>query len=674
MEIDLVRLCAAAGARLIVGQPTGLDLAGRRLLFAGRPPLPYDVLSIGIGSVPKPPELELDGETVLAIKPMQTFLDRLDSRLRGLASRIEARALRVVIAGGGAGGTEVAFCLPPRIQAQVGIVPEITLVNATDQVSTGIQPRTAELVRREFESRGVKLILNQRVLKVADGSVGLENGEQLHADLILWATNAEAPAILATLGLPTDERGFLATRPTLQTTADQPIFAVGDSGTIIASPMPKAGVYAVRQGPILRKNLRRLVEKQPLLTYRPQKGFLKLLNTGDGRAIGEYRSFSFQGRWCFQLKNGIDSRFIDKYQDYRPMSQLGAMTPSPETAMRCAGCGGKVGGSILASVLNRLEHSTSSRVLVGLDAPDDAAVVRPSSNGALILSADFFAAPLDDPFLVGRLAALHAASDAFAMGAKPSVALALATVPYGRPRQQEQWLMELLSGGLAELKRMGTTLAGGHTIEGPQPTVGFTILAEPGSGRLLTKGGLRAGDHLILTKPLGTGMLLAAHMRAACRADWMSELLHTMLSSNEEASAVTERYDITSVTDITGFGLAGHLLEMLRASLLAAELHLNQLPLLPGVIELWAQQIESTLAPANRAVEAEIDVATHLRESAEYAVLFDPQTCGGLLLGVPEPNVQEVMQQLERSSDIPVRDVGVVREFEQSKARLHITP
>ncbi len=637
MEIDLVRLCVASGVRLIVDRVTGLDEQKRHLLFDNRPPLRFDVLSIGIGSVPKQAGVEIEGQALLPIKPMQTFLARLEQRLRCLRERIGERPLRIVIVGGGAGGVEIAFCLPKRIQSILEDPQfELTLVSADAEIVRGATGKTARRVRRLFDSRGVTLRLGERVASVSNAGVTLQSGEQIEADLVLWATSATAPPLLEQLGLPTDEDGFLLTRPTLQTVADAPIFAVGDTGTISGSQTPKAGVYAVRQGPVLWKNIQRFLDGRPRRAYHPQRGFLKLLNTGDGRSIAEYKGLSFRGRWCWSLKDWIDARFMDKYQDYRPMEMnSGTSRRSPAPVMRCVGCGGKVGGSILSNVLARLDIPSSEHILLGLDQPDDAAIVKPPGGRPMTVTADFFAAPLEDAYTVGRIAALNAASDVFALGARPLAALALVTLPVGSPRRQEELLHEVLAGSLHELRAMDAPLVGGHTIEGPRLTVGFTVLADQGEKPPRTKANLRAGDWLVLTKPLGSGILLAAHMRALCRAGWMDALMETMLTSNQAAAELLDEFNIGGVTDVTGFGLAGHLLEMLKAADVGAEIRLDAIPLLPGVRELTKRGIQSTLIQANRVAEAEFEHKTGQHASVAYRAMFDPQTCGGMLLGVP---------------------------------------
>jgi selenide,water dikinase len=180
------------------------------------------------------------------------------------------------------------------------------------------------LARNELEARGVELHLGCEVQGLQDGQLRL-HGRNVPVDLTIWATSAAAPPILARMGLPTDAKGFLQTRATLRTVADAPVFVVGDSGTSVDYPTPKAGVFAVRQGPILWENLQRQLRGDQLLRYVPQKGFLKLLATGDGRAILDYKGLSFHARWCWKLKNFIDSRFIDKYQDYSLPSMKSAV-------------------------------------------------------------------------------------------------------------------------------------------------------------------------------------------------------------------------------------------------------------------------------------------------------------------------------------------------------------
>lgn len=649
MQIDLVRLCAAAGARLICSEMAGLDLGPKQVLLHDRPPVPFDVLSVGIGSVPELPASGETNSTLLTIKPMQTFLERLDRRLAALSTAVASRPWRIAVVGAGAGGVEITLCLPFHLERQhPGHRYELTLIDAAPEMLSGLDPRMIRRVRRELGARGVEIMLGHAVEDAGDGQLMLAGHGARPVDLAIWATGAVAPPLLAKLGLPTDEKGFLLTRATLQTVADAAVFAVGDSGTSAEFPTPKAGVYAVRQGPVLWENLKRTLRGEEPVRYVPQRGFLKLLTTGDGRAILGYKGLSFHAAWCMMLKNYIDTRFMAKYQDYSP-SNMSDADDEPDAPMQCAGCGGKLAGDVLSRALARLNIPPAEQVLVGLDRPDDAAIVRLADGGPVALTVDFFAPFVDDPYLVGRVAALNAASDLFAQGSRPAAALALAAVQPGSPRQQEQYLYELLAGAQREFEQMGATLVGGHTIESPQPLVGFSLIAAAGD-RPSLKGGLRPGDFLVLTKPLGSGVLLAAHMRARCHAEWFEALRRVLLASNQPAARIAQDLDTSGITDVTGFGLAGHLLEMLRASETSAELWLADVPLLSGARELLAAGIESTLAPANRTVEAQIEVDDEARSMAEYEILFDPQTAGGLLLGVAQRDLDRLLNLMGRDS------------------------
>jgi selenide,water dikinase len=311
-------------------------------------------------------------------------------------------------------------------------------------------------------------------------------------------------------------------------------------------------------------------------------------------------------------------------------------------------------------VLSRLEVIDRPGVLLGLSNPDDAAVLRTAPECDTVVTSDFFAAPLDDPFIVGRIAAVNSLSDVFATGGKPTAAIAHVTVPGGNGNAQQALLYELLAGAVRELNAHGAALVGGHTTEGPELTIGFTVIGCVKSRQMLTKGGLRPGDVLVLTKPLGSGILLAALMQAKLPWPSWEPLIVTMLGSNAHAASRLTEFDVRGVTDVTGFGLAGHLHEMLSASHAAAEIHINRVPLLPGVVELMEQGVQSTLAPANRHIEPAIDADDGVRASPCFAALFDPQTSGGLLFGVPHRRIDDLRRALGADDCLQFAEIGRV--------------
>ena len=316
MAIDLPRLCRAAQVELHVGRATELDLARRVIHLESDVDVPFDVLSIGIGS--RPNFAGVAGQptqSMVAIKPMQTFLQRLDDRLKQCRDSPLDRPLEIVVVGGGAAGVEIACCLPNRLTKRLGPGGyRITLLDRGDQILSDFPDRAVEHVRRRLDDAGIQRRLRERVVSVDDTGLQTDRGARLPADLILWATGAAGPEFLERLQLPRDSRGFLWADTTLQVAQDSPVFVVGDSASLRGERMAKAGVFAVRQAPVLWDNLHRFLDGRPLRRFRPQRDFLRILNTGDGRAVLVYRGWSFHAGWCWRLKDAIDGRFIGKYQ------------------------------------------------------------------------------------------------------------------------------------------------------------------------------------------------------------------------------------------------------------------------------------------------------------------------------------------------------------------------
>jgi selenide,water dikinase len=204
---------------------------------------------------------------------------------------------------------------------------------------------------------------------------------------------------------------------------------------------------------------------------------------------------------------------------------------------------------------------------------------------------------------------------------------------------------------------------------GPQLIYGFTLLGDVVAENVMRKTTPSEGDCLVLTKPLGIGVLLAAHMRAACRSDWWEALVHTMLQSNQPAALSAKRVGVSAATDVTGFGLAGHLLEMLATTKLSAEISLGSVPLLPGVAELLHQGVESTLAPSNRERLDRIEVPIHLSARPEFSVLFDSQTSGGLLLAIEKQRAEELLAACGPTAVL----IGSIVESDKKRAKLRLT-
>lgn len=313
MEIELAPLAQRAAAELILGDVVGLDVDRQTLKFANREPLHYDTLSIGVGSMPAGWD-EFDSPALIPIKPMQTFVDRLEKRLE-----LCGTSARCVVVGGGVAGVEIALCLRARLSSPSSRKSHsISIVTSGDEIAGGMCQRSQRRLLHLLNERSIEVVKGFRVTQVEESAIADAEGKWQAADVVIWATGAVPPPILTQFGLPTDERGFLTTTSTLLTTAGYPIFVVGDSGTIESDPAPKAGVTAVRQAPVLWHNLQATFDtSRSMKAFHPQADFLKIVNTGDGKALLEYHGWTFHARWCWRLKCWIDRSFVRKYQTSR---------------------------------------------------------------------------------------------------------------------------------------------------------------------------------------------------------------------------------------------------------------------------------------------------------------------------------------------------------------------
>src|SRR5579883_597332 len=640
-HIDLARLCAWTGARLIHAEAIGLDRENRQVMLKDRPPVSYDLLSIDVGAAPTLDMIEGAAEHATPVKPIA----ELGRRWLAFLEQVKdwRGPLRVAVIGGGAGGVELAMGIDHRVRAVAKAAQvAVTLVTRGEILANQAKSARATL-RKVFARRGIALREGAAVARMTDGSLHLEGGTSIGFDAAFVVTEAGAPKWLATTGLALDKRGFLAVEATLQT-SEPTVFAVGDCASVTVHPRPKAGVFAVRQGPPLAANLRRALLARPVRPFTPQSRFLSIIGTGDGRAVATRAGWSVEGAWVWRWKDHIDRKWMRMYREppAKPMQVSAQAKPDPALAdaearrlladigMRCGGCGAKVGASVLARVLERLGLTTGTGVRIGLDAPDDAAMFEVPAGQALVQSVDFFRTFVDDPFVFGQIAAVHALGDVWAMGAKPHSALALAIVPAAAERLMEEDLFQMLSGARRVLDQAGCALIGGHSGEGPEAALGFSVNGLVDPARALRKGGLRAGDKLVITKPLGTGVIFAAAMRGAAKGRWIETALASMCRPLAAPAAAH------AGTDVTGFGLAGHLAEMVRASgPVSVDVKLDALPALDGAVELLGRGYASSLAPENLRARHLIDGMDRFSSHPKLPLLFDPQTAGGLLLGVP---------------------------------------
>jgi selenide, water dikinase len=670
VHIDLLRLAQFAGARVYRDEVMGIDRAGQKVLCKSRPPVPYDQLSINIGSTPQLAGTPGAAEHVVAVKPIRNFNERWLALLERVKTQQEKTTIAVV--GAGAGGVELLLAMQFRLRhelAQLERDPDELIFHLLTS-SSAILPTHNGRVQAKFlqvlVQRGVQVHLTSEVTQVHAQQLTTSQGKTVQADEIVWVTRAGGAAWLKTTGLQLDTEGFIEVRDTLQTVTDPLIYAAGDIASMVNYKLEKAGVFAVRMGKPLAENLRRAVSGMTLENYRPQKSWLALISTGDKYAVASRGWLKLAGPWVWQWKDWIDQRFMRKFSKFPEVDSQAAPAPShalgkvklsseeslqaiSAIAMRCGGCGAKVGATILQRALGKLHPYEREDVLIGLKDPDDAAVVRVPPGMAMVHSVDFFRAFVDDPYTFGKIAANHALGDIWAMGGQAQTATAVCTVPPGMDAKVEDVLFQMMTGALEVLNEADCSLVGGHTGEGKELALGFAVngLIEDKPDVILRKGGMKPGDVLILTKPIGTGTLFAAKDRLFAKGRWIDAALQSMVLSNRVGAKVLREHSATACTDLTGFGLLGHLVEMTRPSEVDAEIWIDALPLLDGAQQCVQAGITSSLQSANVRLRRALRNQEQFVKHPRYPLIFDPQTAGGLLASVPASKVDACIQALQ---------------------------
>ncbi len=633
--VDAWRLARFAGARLFPGEATGLDAPRRLLHVRGRPPVPYDVLSLNLGVATDLPSVPGAAGRAVPVRPLGGLLAAVEAALERLRA---VPGGRLAVVGAGAGGVELLLALERRLRGAAGLL----LVPGAGGVLPGFPERLRRRVLALLRERGVA-VAGSPAAAVLAGALRLADGTTERADEVLWAAGAAPPAWLRETGLPLDDAGFLRVDACLRAEGGAEVFAAGDAAAFGPRALPRSGVYAVRAGPVLARNLRRALLGRPLVPFRPQRRALALLSLGGGRAIGARGGLVVEGAAVWRWKRRLDRRFVARFGADLPEMRPPAPPPvpfaepgtPPEPAMRCGGCGAKVGAGALRRALSGLRVPPRPEVVQGLEAPDDAALLDLGGPRLLAQSIDGFRAMIDDPYRFGRIAAVHALNDLHATGAEPCSALALATVPHGSERMVAAELSQLMAGAAEALAEAGCALVGGHSAEGAELSLGLAVTGAVPRDAVLRKAGARPGDALVLCKPLGTGVLLAALATGRARGRWVEAALSAMAQGGAAAARVLRAHGARAATDVTGFGLLGHLREMMEAAGTRAVLDAAAVPLLEGAAWCAAAGVRSSLAERNAEVLAVVADAERVRAMPSFPLLCDPQTAGGLLAAVP---------------------------------------
>ncbi|MBO9435868.1 selenide, water dikinase SelD [Ruegeria sp. R13_0] len=642
LDIDLVRLARFAGARVILGAVEGIDTAQRRVHVPGRPPVAFDVASVNVGITSDMPALPGFADHAVPAKPLGPFAARWSAYLdnTGPAS--------VAVIGGGVAGVELAMAMAHALKTK-GRPAQVTLIdNASALTATG--PKAAATIRKAMADLGIDVLEGVSIKEITADHVALDDGRQIPAEFVTGAAGARPYSWIQHTGLDLYE-GFIRVNGHLQS-SDPAIFAAGDCAHLTENPRPKAGVYAVREAPVLFNNLRAALGAGTMQRYVPQKDYLKLISLGDQSALAERLGTSFSGALMWRWKDHIDQSFMNKFCDLPamatpplPRARAAGMAETLGDKPMCGGCGAKLGRGALRGALSALPGPLRQDVTA---LPGDDAALLTTGTARQVMTTDHLRSVTDDPVLMTRIAAVHALGDIWAMGAAPQAATATLILPRMSSDLQERTLSEIMHTASDVMRDAGAEIVGGHSSMGDEMTIGFTVTGLCDKDPITLAGG-RPGDVLILTKTIGSGVVMAAEMSGRAEGATVAQAYEMMTQPQGAASRILG--EAHAMTDVTGFGLAAHLNGLCKASDCGAVLDLEAVPVMPGAIDLSDAGIQSTLFADNRSIAPELPI------DGKAALLFDPQTAGGLLAAVAPEIADKLLEDL-RAAGYPAARIG----------------
>ena len=640
--IDLVKLCRFSGVRLILGSVSNIISSENLISIDGRCSLKYDVASINIGVTSTINDRKRFNLNTHSIRPLGSFVDRWTD----FKEQINRKKVvpNIAIVGGGIGAVEVALAMCYSIR-KLGIVDYSITILDRSEVLKNVGSSTRNIIMSTLKDYSIATFNHVRVLECDENCVRLENGQEIKSNFTVIAAGATAYEWLQKTDLSLKD-GFINVDKNLQVIGSPNIFAVGDCANLNCFPRPKAGVFAVRQAPVLFKNIQAKLLKGSLKAFSPQKNYLKLISLGEKKAVSDYILPSVSGRAVWKLKNKIDNAFMKKMSFFSVMPTvsrehkipIAISNDSNSEQMLCGGCGAKVASDLLDQVLQNIGGFDEKNIVT--DIGDDAAVMEVETKRQ-VLTTDHLREFNSDLWSYAHITAVHSLGDIWAMGGEPNVVLAHIIIPEGSEKVQKNWLDQIIGGASTAFTKEGVSIVGGHTSIGAEFSIGFSVTGRISNKPILISGA-KPGDKIILTKPIGSGTILAGEMQLISQGLWVESALRWMMKSQGEAAKVLSKAH--AMTDVTGFGLAGHLLKLCRSSNVCANIKISEIPFLKGAEELSQLGVRSSLYDSNLKAQSKMS----LLPCAKSSLLFDPQTSGGLLATVPKVEVENVVLGLKK--------------------------
>lgn len=652
ISIDLQRLCFNAGATFIKDKVIKLDCKNQIIYLNDNPSISYDVLSINSGSISNNQTISIDEESnIISAKPISSFVSKL-KEIDDIIKKSSKKKISII--GGGVAAFELSFALYKRYDEN------ISLDIISDQIlaEKNLNISTINRLKKIANNLSIKLILNQ-VITINKSEIVLDNEDKIQSDCVLLSTGASLPDWLEKSDLEKTEN-FISVNHQLQSLNHKNIFVTGDAATIKNYKRPKSGVMAVRQGEVLKKNLFLFLLKKPLKKFKPQNNWLYLIGTHKNSAVLNYFNFSFSGNWCWQLKKIIDLNFMRKFsfsgqndmnKKIYNLNNFKDYTPK----MYCQGCGSKVSKNTLINYLsnqnNNKELSDSTEIKF-----EQSAVLQTIDHIKLFKSIN--------PYDFGIISYLHSQNDILSAGGSVHSLSVSIGVPFSENLVESFYLEYFMRGIQIEASKDDANLAAGHSYQTEEPSVTITM-----NGSIKQKSNkylANEGNLIYLSKPLGTGYLLAAYFQNSqlLSISDFEKLLRSLKTSNDSAAKSGFSYGSQLMTDISGFGLASHLGDICQSSNLSAQINLKNEILINNKLEILKNYESSGYKNNYLSSFDSIDIKEN---HPLIKIIFDPQTNGPLLMAIDKENKNEFEEDFKENC---LSQPLLIGEFIKQKEKL----
>ena len=661
-HIDLYKLTQRLNIRFINSKVVKISSKNKEVHFHDRPAIKFDVLSINSGIQSNYNNIKGAKKYCVPVKPISRLANNFFSEIK------DTNAIAFI--GGGAGAVELALALRKRYIIDKPHL-KITIITGKNGLLSSFPKQTKQTSKNALNDASIDIIEDTEVLEVKHNKIIMSDKKTLNIDKCILSTNAMAPNWLKDSDIKLNNEGFIVVNNAFQTNNGF-IFAAGDIVDFDNQNLKKAGVYAVRSGKPLAQSIKSYIKNKVGKNYKFSKNYLALIGLSNGYTIGTKYNFSHSSRFNNFLKKYIDQRFINKFNkltykkhknilniinEFIPFLKIPLQKNSDAIdPMQCRGCAAKVPFAALKNTLAKNITATS----------DDASSVLNYPN--LFQTIDMINAIISDPYLLGKIAANHSLSDIIAVKSNPISALMILQLPLSRPDINSRDLEQVSLGAKEIFDKHNCPINGGHTMIGKDndPVIGFTITGENKSikNKQHNDYKLKNNDILVLTEKIGSGIIFAGINNNIIDSHYQNDVINQMTIGNFLFSSIAQDLNILSMTDITGFGLANHLLNLIKRDNNKSGLTIfpQKIPIFSGVKEAIDRNVKSSLFESN--YETAIEHITYGREKLLIdEILYDPQTVGGLAFVIPYEEKNKQFSILKKYK-INYAEIGYVNNLD----------